>query len=811
MPIFERWILDDWLQMQDDYNFQNSLNSSGNVIASMYSLQGFDDSAFNISIPTPGSGFGEFPSPGGVRLHVVPFPGWNRWTNSSRVVKLGMLWTFPVLYRGANASIHLSAAPDLLWRYVDLYNFQEYSSEVSNIKFYFYETIIGNSTLQLMNNISRSRVLTALSDMQPITFTVTTPVNTAIPSSELLNMKLAWLNMSDNTWNVLCNTTVVAQQCGTAYQLNAMVQINASLFFDYTRQNPQDIKEGAPWSAPLDTAVSNYRTLGFDSNFSELGFAPGILQQQACAACDSQLRAAEGPCNGCGGRFELFTFAGCYVVPSSLSAGMTHPATWTVRSSFSVSGAISGRIVSGCDTRVVPKGVPNENTAGCYGSPQGFQSTVMLQPGLGFRAIIEAGTFDITVGLSMCVTPYNANLDSTGKAYVPDLVNIQVSQSPLCSDIVRLYFDANPTKPIMIVVPIMLKYIQLPYVKSPPSTNPSTAKNSMAVAWYSVRENRYYPMCTNFPITDNSIWVNFPVSTLRNPDFSNGPAGCPDIFSSLASTRQKRCDGFGARITCLIDNICDGYLPPCTTQGTCFAGTAGEVRTTNETVVVSGSLPPLVAIWEDQFIDVQSDTWDPEINLRWNPALLLAKNISAKLPVIMLGLVVRIYFSSTPQQPLAVVINVGQRLLWNQTSVVKLAWYNRSSGGLDWEPICNSSATTEGIINATLDPWLLESPDFSNKSFDLVCSASGTETVTQATPGVPVGSDGCHFAGLLVAVVTPWPLCNALCPPGFWLSGELRSLGKRESVQGRFPHCFQGYNSESCPWVVDCMPVVSGA
>ena len=786
MPIFERWVLDDLLQMQDDYNFENTFNSSGNVIASMFSLQGFDDSAFDISIPTPGSGFGEFPSPEGARPSAVPFPGWNRWTNSSRVVKLGMLWTFPVLDRGENASIHLSAAPDLLWRYIDLYNFHDYSSEVTNIKFYFYEAVIGNSTLQLMNNISRSRVLTALSDMQPITFTVTTPVSTSVSVSELLNMKLAWLNMSDNTWNVLCNTTVVAQQCGTTFKLTATVQINASLFFDYTRQNAQDIKAGAPWSAPLDSAeniVSNYRTLGFDSNFSDLGFAPGILQQQACAACDSQLRAAEGPCNGCGGRFELFTFAGCYCVPSLLSAGMTHPAPWTVRSSFSVAGALSGRMVSGCDTRVVPRGVPSENTAGCDGSPQGFQSTVVLQPGLGFRAIIEAGTFDITVGLSMCVTPYNPALKSTG--YVPDLVNIQVSQTPLCSDIARFYLDANPTKSIIIVVPIMLKYIQLPYVTSPPSTDPSTAKNGMAVAWYSVRENRYYPMCTNFPITDNSIWVNFPVSTLRNPDFSNGPAGCPDIFSTLASTRQKRCDGFGARITCLIDNVCDGYSPPCTTQGTCFAGTTGEVRTTNGTVVVSGSLPPLVAIWEDQFIDVQSDTWDPEITLRWNPALLLTQNISAKLPVTMLGLVVRIYFSTTPQEPLTVAVDVGQRLLLNQTSVVKLAWFNRSSGALDWTPICNSSATTDGIVTATLDPELLESPDFYNNSFGLNCSASETGIVTPTNPGVPIRADSCHFAALLVTVVIPSQLCSPNyepCPGGFWSSGGLKSSRERESV-----------------------------
>ena len=828
MPIYERRVFDERLKNKV-YEFINALSSDGNIVASMYSLLGFDSSTFSISIPNPGSGFGSFPSAGGARPNASPFPGWTRWTRFSRVVKLGMLWTFPVKDGSSSASLHLAAAPDLLWRYVDLYNYQDYNPEALVVDFYNYQTLIGDSTLRLLNNITYSRTLSALNDMHPITLTVTTPilVNPAPSASDLLNMKLAWLNMSDNTWIVLCNTTVVSQQCSADNQpeLTATVQINASLFFDYTRQKLQDFKAGTHWSDPLLTTpgVSNFRTLGFDSNFSNLGLTTENMQQQDCLACDTKLQAAGGPCNGCGGRFELFTYAGCYAVPSASAGAMTHPVQWTVRSSFSVSGGLSGRMVSGCDTRVIPNDVPNQDTASCDGSPVGFLSKVVLQPGLGFRAIIDAGTFGITVGVGMCVTPYNPTMDTTGKAYVPDYVNsIQVSQTPLCSDIVRFYFDAKPTKPIMVVVPIMLKYIQMPYVRAPPSTSPSNAKNGMAVAWYSVRENKYYPMCTNFPVIDNSIWVNFPTSTLTNPDFTNGPVGCPDIFSSLASTRQKRCDGFGARVTCLIDAVCDGYSPECTTEGTCLmAGTTKAVQTTNGSVVVSGDLPPLVAIWEDRFLDVQSDTWVPEITNYWDPEVLLENNLTAKLAAPMLGLVVRVLFSATPQQSVTVAVNIGQRLSVHQTRVVKLAWYNRSLDGLAWTPLCNSSATTDGIVTVTIDPSLLASPDFSNASSGLTCDTSAGGLVTPDSPGVPTVAGACHFAALLVAVTTPWSFCNThpeinatsvygtTPPPGAFncSKGTYRISGppsEEASVGVPSTGCTAGHTGP------DCMPCAAG-
>ena len=114
-------------------------------------------------------------------------------------------------------------------------------------------------------------------------------------------------------------------------------------------------------------------------------------------ACDTGLQG-QGPCDGCGGRFEVFNYSGCYVADGNDGS---HPASWTGVSSST--SPFAGRKVIGCDARVIPFGVPAVKTSSC--SPTGYQGKVVLQPGGGFRAFIEAGTFTVTVGAGLCVTP----------------------------------------------------------------------------------------------------------------------------------------------------------------------------------------------------------------------------------------------------------------------------------------------------------------------------------------------------------------------------------------------------------------------
>ena len=509
------------------------VTSNGSVAVSVYSLLGFDDATFKKSIPKiadPNSlgDFGTFPAPNSDRPSVLPFAGWGRWTNQSHVVKLGMIWTFPVAVNSKVASLHLSVEPGILWRYVDLYNHQDFAPEILNEQFYLMNSELGPDTLSLLNNVSFSRVETALSNMAPIQLVLETPVTSTPDTSETSNVKLAWLTMSDNTWVVMCNTSVAVKTCSSsAPVLQATAFINTSLFFDYARNHPDpyqmthinQYKLSDLWSDALHPTTLSYYPLGFSSNYSygkgandgERVFTQGQLD---CIACDTGLQG-QGPCDGCGGRFEVFNYSGCYVADGNDGS---HPASWTGVSSST--SPFAGRKVIGCDARVIPFGVPAVKTSSC--SPTGYQGKVVLQPGGGFRAFIEAGTFTVTVGAGLCVTPTpDPRIDFTVK--IPDLVNQNQKTNKLCSDLMRFYYDAKPAKDILVSVPI-----QYPTGKT------------LAVSWFSVKNNQWNPVCTILPIAENSIWLSIPVSILTNPDFANGAQGCADV---TLATRKTRCDG----------------------------------------------------------------------------------------------------------------------------------------------------------------------------------------------------------------------------------------------------------------------------
>jgi hypothetical protein len=134
-------------------------------------------------------------------------PGVARWTKQSHVVKLGMIWTFPVTVGSRNASLQLSVERGILWMYVDLYNYADFHPNVFNKDFDLVRSEWMEETLRLRNQVSTSKVEEALSNMAPVQLAVETPfVGTPVRSPDALetsNVKLAWLNVSDNT-SVVC-------------------------------------------------------------------------------------------------------------------------------------------------------------------------------------------------------------------------------------------------------------------------------------------------------------------------------------------------------------------------------------------------------------------------------------------------------------------------------------------------------------------------------------------------------------------------------------------------------------------------------
>ena len=765
MPIIERWIWDaDLASAETDLN-SVEIVSNDNVAVSMYSLLGFDDSTLSKSIPNIPSSRSSFPKANVFRTGVNAFPGWARWTNRSHVVKLGMLWTFPVNVSGRIASLHLSVEPRILWRYVDLYNYQDFSQELFNKDFYLMasSSTIGPNTLWLLNNVSYSRIQTAMDNLPPVKLVVETPTKGSADTSETSNIKLAWLNMSDNTWVVLCNTTVAVSTRYSSYQLQATAYVKTSLFFDFTRNSPdpystsllQNSQYAAtdPWSKTLDLSTLSYFPLGFSSNYSLGGngssgpytYTQRQFKDADCITCDKRLQGGR-PCDGCGGRFEVFNYSGCYVADGSAS---TQPETWTVVSKSS--SPYVGRKVIGCDARIVPVCFPTSTTGSC--SPLGFQQKVVLQPGRGFRAFIDRGTFSVTVGVGLCVTPTpNANLFST--QLIPDLTMPQGNAYPvLCSALMRLYYDSEPSMSILLSVPI------------------KNQSGSKAIAWYSVSSNQWNPFCTKLPISENSIWLDVPVNVLTNPDFINGAKGCADV---TLRTRNARCDGFGASIACLMTSACNGFTPACSSPGLCLQSLSDTVQRFDGNVSIFGSFAGTTALWVDSFASVNMDTWTLQITKTWDTAFLVASGLPIKGAVIMNSPVVSVRFSATPSSPLVVAVNLQSFPTFRQTRVLKLAWYNRSRDALFWTPICNSIVNVfDGFVSATLDLDLLTSPDFGNWSSDLTCGPIlGTcGTIIQGPP-----SRACQTAALLVVVTTPWSFCNQGAELNDTSPGQLSSL-----------------------------------
>jgi hypothetical protein len=763
MPLIDRWYLDGnfvnpapWGKYTLQVLIENmNMARNGSAIVSMYSLLGFDNATFSKSMPMIGATdsvgeIGSFPATTANRPNVAPFPGWARWTNRSQVVKLGMIWTFPVTVDSKVASLHLSVEPGILWRYVDLYSYEDFHPNVFNQEFYSMTSELGEKTLRLLN-VSVSKVEQALSNMAPVQLVVETPVGSgdSPDTSETSNVKVAWLNMSDNTWVVLCNTSVSVQDCSGEQQLQATVYINTSLFFDYARNlkypygadHVDQYGAGDAWSAPLEVERLSYYPLGFASNYSagetDASRQTVFTQRQlGCIACDARLQGG-GTCDGCGGRFEVFNYSGCYVADA---INGSHPNSWTHVSS--PASKFSGRKVTSCDSRVVPFGVPRSSTGSC--SPTGYQGKVVLQPGGGFRAFIEPDTFRVTVGVGLCVTPIPDPIVRPS-TFIPDLVSIDQNEFKLCSDIMRLYYDAKPVKNILVSVPIQYK-----------------TSSFQTVSWYSVKSNSFNPICSRLPVSENSIWLSLPSSLLANPDFNNGAKGCDDV---TLTSRKARCDGFGARLFCLSTTLCTGFTPACTSSGQCLKMSNGSIQAFNGSVTISGAFAGTLSVWKDTFQEVYSDTWDPDITQFWDPGFLKASGMAPKVVAAMYGdpaRVVRVLFNSAPEYPVTVTVNLKSSLSQQEVAVVKLAWFNRSADALYWTPICSSNATADGVVSATLDLRLLTSPFFGN----------WTQSCSNAS-SVP-GAKSCQKGAFLVAVVTPWSFCrNDTAPtttplPGAW-------------------------------------------
>ena len=795
MPVIERWFLDAKYftthSESDVIELTKNAESNGSVAVSIYSLLGFDDKTFRKSIGTTkaaASDFGIFPQANSDRPTVVPFPGWARWTNRSTVVKLGMIWTFPVNVSSTAVSLHLSVEPGILWRFVDLYNYEDFAGDVWNQDFYLMQSVIKSNTLKMLNNVSFSRVENALSNMPPVKIVVETPIVGSPDTSETSNVKLAWLNMSDNTWVVLCNTSVqVTTACSPLNQLQATAYVNTSLFFDYARNHPDpylmthknQYKIQDTWLVPLDHSKLSYYPLGFASNYTtgtgqNAGKHVYTQGQLDCMACDSHLQGGR-PCDGCGGRFEVFSYAGCYVADGN---GDLHPETWTEVSSST--SPYAGRKVVGCDSRVIPFGVPSSNTGGC--SPPGFKGKVVLQPGGGFRAFIDADTFSVTVGAGLCVTP-TPDPNVNPAAIIPDLNQPQdVGYPQLCSNLMRFFYDAAPSKDILVSVPIQYQPLG----------------NNVAVAWYSVANNQWNPICSILPISENSLWLSIPVSVLKNADFSNGARGCADVPDPF---QQALCDGFGARIACLNTAACNGFTPDCSSNGQCLSPFSGTVRAFNGTVSISGGFSGTSVVWIDSYLEMSRDTWVPQITSFWDAAFLAASGLAPKGTINTYGSpaqVVRVLFSSEPSNPLVITVNIRSLLSTHDTRVVKLAWYNRSADALFWTPICNSTATNDGAVSANLDLGLLTSPFFGKWNSDFACSPGEASDGTAGK--VPPNGKACQKAAYLVVVITPWSFCHQGAEPNNTSPAPMTTSSQQDSF-----NCTKGTYRISGP------PPTSGA
>jgi hypothetical protein len=79
-------------------------------------------------------------------------PGVARWTKQSHVVKLGMIWTFPVTVGSRNASLQLSVERGILWMYVDLYNYADFHPNVLNKDIDLVRSALSGNTLSLLVN-----------------------------------------------------------------------------------------------------------------------------------------------------------------------------------------------------------------------------------------------------------------------------------------------------------------------------------------------------------------------------------------------------------------------------------------------------------------------------------------------------------------------------------------------------------------------------------------------------------------------------------------------------------------------------------
>jgi hypothetical protein len=171
------------------------------------------------------------------------------------------------------------------------------------------------------------------------------------------------------------------------------------------------------------------------------------------------------------------------------------------------------------------------------------------------------------------------------------------------------------------------------------------------------------------------------------------------------------------------------------------------VEAFNGTVKLSGTFSGTVSAWKDSFQSFFSDTWAPQVTQFWDTSFLQPKGMANMYgdPVQ----VIRILFSSTPQNPLKISVDLRSVLSQQETRVVKLAWYNRSSSALFWTPICNSTATRDGIVSATLGLDLLTSPYFGN--WTASCSSSATSAPF---------AKSCQKGAFLVVVTTPWSFCH---------------------------------------------------
>jgi hypothetical protein len=736
MPVIDRWYLHGnsfvnpkptGSQSMEHLIKQMNMASNGSVAVSVYSLLGVDNTTFGRSIPMFGaadsiSKIGSFPSPNAFRKGAVPFSGWSRWTNQSYVVKLGMIWTFPVTVDSRVAALHLSVEPGILWRYVDLYSYADFSPNVFNDDFYLMKSALGKQTLEMLNNVSLSKVEQALINMAPVRLVIEASVVGSPDTSETSNVKLAWLNMSDSTWVVLCNTSVVVNSCSSSKQLQASAFIDTSLFFDYARNRPR-YQTGETWSDPLEQNTLSYYPLGFASNYSKADDTTGgkhifTQRQLGGIACDSHLQDTR-TCDGCGARFEVFNYSGCYVAAGNNGSQIP---SWTVISS--PTSPLATRRVIGCDARVIPFGVPNSHTGS--DSPTGYRGRLVLQAGGGFRAFIEPDTFEVTVGAGLCVTPTPADITEL----IPD-ISFRQTSFKLCSDIMRLYYDAEPSKNVLVAVPIQ-------YIRA----------QSMAIAWFSVIRNQWNPFCTILPVAENSIWLSIPVSTLTDPEFSNGAKGCEETTSAA---RRERCDGFGARIACFNSEACVGFTPDCTSPGVCLTISGGSVQAFDGTVTLLGTFRGTLSIWKDSFQSFFSDTWIPEVTQFWDSSFLLESKMQPKSTANMIGdpvQVIRILFSSTPEEPLTITVDLQMALPLQETVAVKLAWFNRSRSALFWTPICSSTATRDGMVSATLSLNLLSSPDFGNWT-----------TACYSETSVPVAKS-CQKGAFLVVVNTTLLSCK---------------------------------------------------